>query len=501
MRNILLKTLAVAQFASIGTANTTATSIKESKKPNIIFVLADDMGWSDPGYNGGANGFYETPNIDALTKEGLTFNRFYPGGPNCAPSRACILTGMYTPRTKIYQPKAESKGNTKDMRFMVPSRNRKNDNHLLDSRKSVDASVISIAEVLNSAGYVTSRIGKWHIGTDTQGFDESTADGYELWSKQAKGADKKKFHEKRFYNDPLATERMTKAAKEFIDRNTKKPFFLYFSLWDVHTPLVAKKDKIKKYKEKWKNWPDKSMRWNPVYAAMMEEVDICVGELRKKLKDTGLEEKTLFIFASDNGGVGKITRNYPLKGAKGALYEGGIRTPAAAVWPQHIKPATKTDVPVTGVDFLPTLAELSGAKLPKNQPVDGTSFVPLLKGKNLKKRAIFWHYPLYLTGNNCNRGWQGDKVLPIYGTNKMNWRAVPASAIMKGDWKLIYFYEYERYELYNLSNDIGETNDLSEKNPKKAKRLYKELMKWAKNTDADIPTKENPEFESGISDI
>lgn len=450
--------------------------------PNIVFVLIDDMAWSDVGYNGGAGGFYETPNIDAVAKEGIVFDRFYPGGPNCAPTRACIISGMYTPRTKIYTPGQQAKGNPEDMRFYVPAKNRKGDEHVLDSREALDPSVTSIAEVINSAGYVTAKIGKWHVGKDKQGFDEWTSDGIDT-------------SHKKYYNDPLATDRMANAACDFMERNKDKPFFLYFALWDVHTPLVAKKEVIEKYKKKWESWPDKSKKWSPNYAAMIEVMDNSIGQLRSKLKELQLDENTLFMVVSDNGGPAGHTTNEPLKGAKGAMYEGGIRTLGTAVWPNRIKPGIKTNYPITGVDMMPTFAELAGAKLPENQPVDGKSFVNLLQGKGkMPERSIFWHYPLYMTGRPAHKGLPSDNVLPIYGTNIMNWRAVPASTIMKGDWKLIYFYEYEKYELYNLANDISEENDLAESEATKAKELFNELMKWVKDTDADIPTQVNPDF-------
>ncbi len=452
------------------------------EKPNVVFILIDDMAWADVGYNGGAGGFYETPNIDAMATEGMVFNRFYPGGANCAPTRACIVSGMYTPRTKIYTPGGQAKGNPKDMRFHVPAKNRKGDEKSMDTRVEIDASVTSIAEVINTAGYVTSRIGKWHIGSDKQGFDESTQDGIDT-------------SEKHYYNDKFATDRMAKAATEFMERNKENPFFLYFSLWDVHTPLVAKNEIVEKYKKKWENWPDKSKKWNPTYAAMIEVMDNSVGVLRAKLKALGLDKNTMVMVASDNGGPAGHSSNLPLRGAKGAMYEGGIRTPAVAVWPGQIQPGTSNDCPVTGVDFMPTLAEIVGAGLPKNQPVDGKSFVNLLKtGNDMKTRDIFWHYPLYLTGKKSTYGWPGDNVLPKYGTNEMIWRAVPSTTIMRGDWKLIYFYEYEKYELYNVAEDIGEQNDLSKSNPKMAGKLYKKLMKWVKETNADVPTKDNPDF-------
>ncbi|PQB08940.1 hypothetical protein BST83_00870 [Polaribacter filamentus] len=252
---------------------------------------------------------------------------------------------------------------------------------------------------------------------------------------------------------------------------------------------------VEKYKKKGETWPDKSKKWNPTYVAMIEVMDNSVGVLRAKLKELNLDENTVFMVVSDNGNVGNVTTNSPLRGAKGAMYEGGIRTFGTAVWPGKIAAGSTTDYPITGVDLLPTFAEIAGAELPKDQTFDGQSFVELLKtGKNIKERAIFWHYLMYLKGGRSNKGWEGDNVLPIYRTDRMYWRAAPSSTIMQGDWKLIYFYEYEKYELYNVATDISEEHDLSKSIPEISKKLYDKLMTWVKETEADAPTKVNPDF-------
>lgn len=458
-------------------------------KPNIIVFLVDDLAWADVGYNGGGNGFYETPNIDKLAKGGMVLNRFYPGGPNCAPTRACMMTGMYSPRTKIYQPSGLAKGDLSKMRFLVPARKQKIKGSGIVSKTILDPKVTSVAEILDGSSYVTARFGKWHLGPNDQGFDYSNEDGT---SRKVKNGVEVR---KKYYNDPLATDRITKGAEEFLDRNAKKPFFLYLPLWDVHTPLVAKKKVIAKYRKKWETWPDKSKKWNPKFAAMIEVMDSSLGRIQKKLKDLKIDQNTLILFASDNGGPGGSTSNLPLRGAKGSLYEGGIRTAAVAYWPAKIRPGTSTNFPITGVDLLPTIAELTGSRLPNKQPVDGKSLAGLIQtGKAPSERSIFWHYPLYLSGRKGNRGWPGDNTLPVYKTKQFYWRAVPASAIMKGDWKLIYYYEYESFELFHIGRDPGEKNDLSKKNPEKAKELHSELIKWVKSTKADIPTKKNPLF-------
>jgi arylsulfatase A-like enzyme len=247
---------------------------------------------------------------------------------------------------------------------------------------------------------------------------------------------------------------------------------------------------VAKYKKKLETYTDDgAWEWNPIYAAMLDAVDTSVARIRAKIKQAGLENSTLFIFTSDNGGASSATTNHPLRGAKGAFFEGGIRVPTCAAWPAVIKPGTHSDAALTSVDFMPTFAELSGASLPTNQPVDGRSFTKVLQGQaTLQNRAIFWHYPLYLSGAGYN------KALPVYGTDKMNWRAVPSSVIRKGDYKLIYYYEYDNYKLFNLRDDLSEKNDLAQKMPTKAKQLHAELMAWVKDTNAPVPTKPNPKF-------
>ena len=273
-----------------------------------------------------------------------------------------------------------------------------------------------------------------------------------------------------------------------IEDNKDKPFFLYLNHWDVHTPIRARKDVTAKYQKKLesKKW---DRQWSPVYSAMIEAVDISVGRVTATLKELGIEKNTLVIFTSDNGGH-SITSNKPLKGQKGAFYEGGVRVPTCMAWPGVIAPGSENNTPITSVDFMPTFAELAGAKLPTNQPVDGTSIVPLLKGKAIPERSIFWHYPLYLTAYNIE-----GRVHPVAGTNNPYWRAVPSSMICRGPWKLMHLFEDNSIRLYNVDTDISESKDLSKEHPEKAAALFAELKKWQADTKAWIPTKQNAKFD------
>ena len=457
---------------SAGKINGQLSEVK-STSPNIVVILADDLGWMDVGYNG--DDFFETPHIDQLASDGMIFNRFYPSAANCAPSRASLLTGMYSPRHQVYVPQGLARGgDVSKMRFKVPTRGQNSTfNTIPVSINTVSPEFESLAEILKKSGYISARLGKWHIGDDNQGFDVLSAAG-EIGKITNYCGD-----EKRYYNDEYVAEKLTDAALGFIEDNKDNPFFLYLSHWEVHTPLAARDERIAYYKNKLKNGYGKN--YDPVYAAEVEQVDLSVGRVLNKLKDLNLEDNTVVIFTSDNGGLSSVTDNAPLRAGKGTFYEGGIRVPFCIKWPGITQPGSETDIPVTGVDFMPTFAEIASAELPQNQPIDGDSFVPVLKGKSFdRERRLFFHFPLYLGGSV--------EVLPSFDGEENYWRAVPSSVIMSGDWKLIYYYEYERYELFNLKDDISEQNDLSVQKTGVALRLLDELKAWTAEVHAPVPT-------------
>ena len=430
-------------------------------QPNIVFVMSDDQGWNDVGFNGGE--FYETPHLDRMAREGMIFTNAYSSGPNCAPTRASLISGMYTPRHMIYTPGGKSKIDPHHMKLWVPVQQRFLERHGVtdpkpdpfEVRQALEPSVVSIAEVLKQGGYTTARYGKWHGGPDTQGFDVSSSDG-------------NPGTEKNHYNDPDVTFELTDVGVEFIKQSRDRPFFLYLAHWDVHSPLVAREELVAKYRDKLASWTRNKDPYNPTYAAMVEAVDTSVGRIVETLEALNLTEKTLVIFSSDNGGT-RVSINRPLRGVKGSLYEGGVRVPTCMKWPGVIEAGTTSATPITSVDFLPTFAELAGVPLPTAQPVDGESFAPLLKGyRALRNRAIYWHYPLYLTG-----------------------RASPASAIRKGDWKLIEYFEDGRLELYNVAADISESRNMAGTAPSKARELHGDLIAWRKATNAVEPREPN----------
>lgn len=436
----------------------------EIERPNIVLILADDLGWNDVGFNG--DEFYETPHLDRLAREGMILANAYSSGPNCAPTRASLISGMYPPRHMVYTPGGKSKIDPRKMRLWIPVQQRFWERtgvtdripDAFEVRQALDPSVVSIAEVLKQGGYATARLGKWHVGPDTQGFDFSSSDG-------------KPGTEKNHYDDPNVTFDLTDVGIDFIKDNRHQPFFLYLSHWDVHGPLVARRNLVEKYEKKLASWTKNKHPYNPTYAAMVEAVDTSVGGILETLEEFSLAEKTLVIFSSDNGGT-RVSINQPLRGVKGSLYEGGVRVPTCMRWPGMIAAGTKSLTPITSVDFLPTFAELAGVSLPAGQPVDGESFAPLIKGRPaFDDRAIFWHYPLYLAG-----------------------RATPASAIRKGDWKLIEFFEDGRVELYNVATDTSESRNMADAVPAKASELHQELVAWRKATNAVEPREPNPYY-------
>lgn len=456
-----------------------------ARPPNVVFFLADDLGQRDLGAYGST--FYETPNLDRLARDGAKFTDAYAACPVCSPTRAAILSGQWPQRTGItdyigapMQPD-QWKRNTK----LLPAP--------YSDRLALDTP--TLAKAMKAAGYATFFAGKWHLGPEgwwpeNQGFDINMG-----------GIDKggpyggKKYFSP--YGNPRLTDgpdgehlpdRLATETAKFIEANKERPFFAYYSFYDVHTPLMAREDLRKKYAEKraklgledqWGREGERDVRLTQdhvVYAAMVEAMDLAVGKVLAKLDELGRRENTIVIFTSDNGGLstseGWPTSNLPLRGGKGWMYEGGIREPLIVRWPAVVKAGSVIGTPVGSPDFFPTLLEVAGAKPQPGQVLDGTSLVPLLKGGTLPERALFWHYPHY--GN------QG---------------GAPASAVRRGDWKLIEWEEENRAELFNLAQDIGEKNNLADKEPQRLSELRAELAAWQKQVGAKFPSP-NPNFDA-----
>lgn len=436
--------------------------------PNIVFFLIDDLGWRDVGFMGST--YYETPAIDRLAREGTVFTSAYANAPNCAPTRASLMTGQYTPRHGIYTVGEPDRGEARD-RKLIP----------IPNRETLPLSALTLAEALRPAGYVMASMGKWHLGDppthgpEEQGFDLNVG-GFHA------GAPRSYFSP---YRNPQLpdgpagehlTGRLTDEALEFIDANRTRPFFLYLPYYAVHTPIQGKPELVEKYRRK----EPSGGQDDPTYAAMIESVDNGIGRILARLEALGLERNTIVVFTSDNGGHGAITSNTPLRGSKGMLYEGGIRVPLAVRWPGVVPAARSTDVPVITSDFFPTLLEAAGVARPAGHPLDGESLVPVLRGADrLERDAIYWHFPAYL---QTYRGLPGP------------WRTTPAGAIRSGDWKLIEYFEDGRVELYDLRNDLGETRNLAGQMPDRASALRQRLVEWRRAVGAPVPDQPNPEY-------
>jgi arylsulfatase A-like enzyme len=464
-------------------------------RPNILFILIDDMGWKDVACCGSE--FYETPNIDHLAAQGMMFTDAYASCPVCSPTRASVMTGKY-PATVGITDWIDWGGG------LHPARGRVVDVPYL---KYLPTKEHSVARSLKDGGYVTWHVGKWHLGgeghlPEDHGFDVNVGGchagspgrgGYFApWSIGA-------LQDANVPDGTYLTDYLTEKAVELIHSANERPFFLNMWYYSVHTPIQAKPEKIRKYEAKavamgldkvetfadgdffpMEHKKDKRIRRrlvqsDPVYAAMIESLDENIGLLLQALEDTGKAENTIVIFTSDNGGLataeGSPTCNAPLSEGKGWMYEGGTREPLLVRWPGVVQPGAVCRVPVTTPDFYPTLLEAAGLDPIPEQHVDGVSLLPLLKGGDrLDRDAIFWHYPHY--GN------QG-------GT--------PGSSVRMGSYKLIEFFEDGRTELYDLAADPGEKRDLSAEQPERAREMLATLQQWQRSVEAKIP-QPNPDW-------
>ncbi len=436
-------------------------------KPNIVLIVADDLGWTDCGYMGST--YYETPNIDQLANESLIFTNAYAGAANCAPSRAALMSGMNSPRTGIYTVSPSDRGNKKS-RKLVPIRNT---DFLADS-------VYTMAEMFKDAGYVTSNFGKWHIGKDpcTQGFDINIGGGQ--WGHPKSYYAPYKYPDLEAPEGEYLTDHLTNEALTFIENNQKNPFFLYLPFYSVHTPIHGKEAIVEKYKVK----EITENHFRADYAAMVESVDYSVGRIFKKLNELNLNN-TIVIFTSDNGGVYSISKQWPLRAGKGTYYEGGIRVPLTVKWSDKVKPG-KTDIPVSNMDFFPTFKDIIRADIPQKKILDGVSLKDLwLENDSLPERPLFFHFPIYLQAYSKSSGVNRD---PLFRTR-------PGTAIRMGDWKMIYYYEDQQVELFNLSKDIGETTNVADTFPEKVQELKQMIDNWIEQTNAPIPSELNPDFD------
>ena len=434
--------------------------------PNVVFILADDLGWTDLGCQGSK--YYETPHIDRLASQGMRFTSGYSCGPNCQPTRAALISGQYGPRTGVYTVGSIDRFNWRS-RPLKPVAN----------VQQLPLEKVTLGQTMKKAGYKTALFGKWHLGQQEQhhpsrrGFDDAIVSAGQHF-------DFKTQPPSEYPPGTYLADFLTDKALDFIRRHKDQPFFLCLHHFGVHSPYQAKDEWIARFKEK----PAANGHKDPVYAAMIASVDESVGRVLQLLDELQLAEQTLVIFTSDNGGVGGYVRegikrtgdrtdNAPLRSGKGSLYEGGIRVPYVFRWTEKIPAGVTCDEPINSVDLFPTLLELAGASAPPDHPLDGTSYLGVLTSggkERLKRPAIYWHFPGYL------------------GAGANNWRTTPVGAIRAGDYKLMEFFEDERLELYNLQDDIGEQKNLAQQMPDKVQELRSQLAAWRAEVGAKMPT-------------
>ena len=466
---------------------------------NIIFFMADDLGWTDLACFGSK--FYETPNLDQLAKEGIRFTNAYAACPVSSPSRASFQTGKYPARVGITD--------------YIPGRY-----NLTNGRSEIQKSCpvlppelvlnmpleeVTIAEMLQKNGYKTAHIGKWHLCEDSifypqyQGYDINIAGNSKGSPSYEGGGYFVPYNNPNLKDGPKGeylTDRLGDECVKIIQQFKDEPFFINFPFYQVHTPLMAKADKVKYFQEKahkmgldtLKNIYDETPEWkakqpfkqkgfhermiqsNPVFAAMIASMDENVGKVINELKRLGLYENTIIIFTSDNGGLSTAesspTSNKPLRAGKGFTYEGGIRVPLIAKWKGHFPENKISKNIVSTIDYYPTLLDLLNVKTPENLNIDGISVKQSMEGKKQKRGAIYWHYPHY-----PNQG------------------ARPAGAIREGDYKLIEFFDNNTVELYNVKKDISEINDLSKIDPERTAMMLKKLQEWRVSVNAKMPVK------------
>ena len=453
----------------------------ETPPKNVLFILVDDFGYYDMGFRG--SDFYETPNIDKLASESTVFDEGYSNSRVCSPSRASIMTGKFTARHGITDwigaPVGEAWRKKGRFNKLVPP----------SYVENLPSSDITLAEALKQKGYTTFFAGKWHLGEkgsfpEDHGFDINLGG---IGAGSPRGGYYGPFKNPKLKNKETGENLSMRLARETVDfmkKQGEQPFFAFLSINAVHAPIQTTQVKWKKYRDKAENngmakrgyamehfLPIRQVQDNPIYAGLVESMDEAVGHVLSSLKEMGLADNTMIVFTSDNGGVTSgdnySTSNLPLRGGKGYQFEGGIKEPFLIQVPWLTNQITKTDVPVTSADLYPTILDVIDADLLPEQHQDGVSLKPLLEGKSLAERSLIWHYPHY-----GNQGGQ------------------PSSMIRKGKWKLIYYYEDERNELYDLEADISETKDLSLQQESLTKALKNELFNYLKSVNAKYPKKD-----------
>ena len=493
MRRSILRALSLLLFAML-----TAKSTVSSGNPNIIFILADDMGWTDTSVaattGGYSSDFYETPHLEALAANGMSFTNAYSSGANCAPTRAALLTGQYAPRAtnNVFAVGSLNRPNGEIVPLLPPSQG------LPDGSDQIPASAITLAETLKTAGYTTAHFGKYHVGDPDgannngpldQGFDfnyggTSSGNPGSTYFADSNGEfiSTNVGPELDAYASPVEhlTDATTDAALDFMANHSATPFFMNVAYHAPHSPIdgQGRPDLVAKYEAK----TDGLNHDDDDYAALIEGVDEGVGRIVEYLSTTPdpnnpsamLSENTLIVFTSDNGGLEGATENAPLKGQKGEYTEGGIRVPMIVSLPGTVTAGTVNDTPVATLDFYPTFAATAGASLPADYAIDGEDLSPIFASTeaSLQRDAQFWHFPGYLLDSGRDQR--------------------PQTVLRRDQgehqWKLIYNYEDESLELYDLATDIGETTNLAGTELEVVDLLGDQMRDWLMDVEAKVPT-------------
>lgn len=444
----------------------------DADRPNILYINADDLGVKDVGYNDTA---FRTPNIDRLALDGMTFTNAYAPAANCAPSRACVLSGLWSPRHGVYTVGNSDRGR-RETRRLIPVAN----------TPYLSSTHMTMAEALRSGGYATIHLGKYHIGKDplSDGFDVNVGGDhsgspsggyYSPWSRS----------EMAKWTDTVdkPTHRMdvfVREAIKFMNENRDRPQFVHFSPYLVHSPKTAVPEYVDDMKGR---------GIDPIYGSMVCKLDEAVGSLLKAVDDLGLSHKTVVVFSSDNGGIAAIHTQAPFRGGKGSYYEGGVREPLVVKWPGKVHPGTRSAEVVNTLDLYPTFMDLANVDPPANIQLDGQSLMPLLEQTDGWQTATqYWHFPVYL---QAYAGAKDDARDVLFRTR-------PGSAIREGRWKLHEYFEDGALELYDLEVDPGERQNLAEAMPEQAKRLHNKLANWRKRVSAPVPTKPNPFYDADV---
>ena len=449
---------------------------KESlEKPNIVLIVADDLGWSDLSYMGSE--YYETPNIDKLSKSGMTFYNGYASSANCAPSRATMLSGKYHTEHGIYTVRNSDRGSRKT-RKIIP----------IETKTTLDLDFFVIPEMLKEMGYINGHFGKWHLGDvgfhpEQSGFDVNIGGNRH----GGPGGYFAPYPNPQLENEPKGeylTDRIGDEVVKFIDINKENNFFAYVPFFSVHTPIQSKPDYQKKYSNKESN----EFHNRADYAGMIQSLDENIGKILDKIDALNLSENTLIIFTSDNGGIRAISNQYPLRAGKGSYYEGGIKVPMIFSWKGKIEAKTESYERVSNLDFYPTIKKLVGYN--ESIDLDGEDLTPIFKGEKLKKRELYFHFPVYL---------EPYRVQLDSGTDPL-FRTRPGTVIIKDNWKLHHYYEDNKFELYDLEKDVSESENLSEINKEKKNELLIDLNNWRKTNNAPIPSRLNPYYDQKYVD-